>query len=143
MDSRLAQLAEEEKKYTISKYEHLKYFEEGDTIHPAIKSSIASCRSYLNNTLKEEKADIEELMEKDANDRCAWLIKHNRYILIRDKDWDKIFTDIEENPDSFQRYYPLFRLRMENNNLIQMVIAFLMNDDLYAYSKVLAEKKED
>ena len=33
---------------------------------------------------------LKELLEKEAKECCEWLVKHNRYILIRDKDWEKI-----------------------------------------------------
>lgn len=52
---------------------------------------------------------------------------------MRDKDWEKIFADIEENKESFGRYYPLFRVRIESDGLMDMSIALLINDDLYAY----------
>ena len=69
--------------------------------------------------------------------------EQNRYFLMRDKDWEKIFADIEDNKESFGRYYPLFRVRIESDGLMDMSIALLINDDLYAYSKELAEQEEE
>ena len=56
---------------------------------------------------------------------------------------DVYFADIEENKESFGRYYPLFRVRIESDGLMDMSIALLINDDLYAYSKELAEQEEE
>lgn len=50
-----------------------------------------------------------------------------------------MYTDIERNPDSFGRYYPLFRVKLDSEELIDMSIAFMINDDFYAYSGILAE----
>lgn len=44
-----------------------------------------------------------ELLKQPAKQRCKWLADHNEFILIRDKDWNKIFTDIEEHDDAFAR----------------------------------------
>lgn len=143
VNTRLDKMMEMDEQYAVTQFEHLKYYEDGDRILPAIEKSIASCRHFLDKTMEEEKEDIDTLMAKGAHECCEWIIKHNRHILVRDKDWDKVFTNIENNLDSFQRYYPLFRLKIEKDDLLQMLIALLINDDLYAYSKVLAEKKED
>ena len=36
-----------------------------------------------------------------------------------------------------------FRVRIESDGLMDMSIALLINDDLYAYSKELAEQEEE
>ena len=66
-----------------------------------------------------------------------------KYILIRDKDWEKIFTDIENNGDSFGRYYSIMRVKMDSDSLVDMCSALMINDDLYDYSKTLAEQLEE
>lgn len=77
--------------------------------------------------------DIKKLMEQSVNDRFRWLVEHNRHILIRDKDWEKIYDDIENNADSFGRYYPIMRIRMDNSSITDMCTALMINDDLYEY----------
>ena len=74
---------------------------------------------------------------------CKWLVESNKYILIRDKDWEKIFTDIENNGDSFGRYYSIMRVKMDSDSLVDMCSALMINDDLYDYSKTLAEQLEE
>ena len=56
-------------------------------------------------------------------------------LLIRDKDWDKIFKDIEENEDSYARYYPMVRVRSTSDNMDYLIKAFVLNDDLYEFCK--------
>lgn len=62
------------------------------------------------------------------------MVEHNKYILIRDKDWEKIFTDIEKNQDSFNRYYSIMRVKLDSDSLVDMSVGLMINDDLYAYS---------
>lgn len=54
--------------------------------------------------------------------------------MIRDKDWEKIFTDIEKNQDSFNRYYSIMRVKLDSDSLVDMSVGLMINDDLYAYS---------
>ena len=110
-------------------------------MRPVLMKSLGGSRKFLDTALEEE--EFSELMEEDSRRRCEWLIEQNRYFLMRDKDWEKIFADIEENKESFGRYYPLFRVRIESDGLMDMSIALLINDDLYAYSKELAEQEEE
>ncbi len=72
-------------------------------------------------------------MEQSPSARCRWLIEQNRYVLIRDRDWEKIFTDIETNEDSFSRYYPVVRVKLSNMDLLYLAKALILNDALYEY----------
>ena len=56
-------------------------------------------------------------MTETPEARCEWLVFQNRSVLLRDKDWDKIFEDIMDNPGSYARYYPMVRVKiMEDGN---------------------------
>lgn len=137
LDAKRELLQEEGKKYDIREFEDLIYYEAGDTMHPGIKKSIAGSMRFLQSLLESD--EYKELMKLDAKKRCEWIVKQNRYILIRDEHWDKVFKNIEEREDAFSRYYSLFRVKMENEEQVHMCVAFLINDVLYNYSKMLAE----
>ena len=62
--------------------------------------------------------------------------------MIRDEHWDKVFSDIEKNIDLFGRYYSLLRTKMESRELVDMSIAFMINDELYHFSKRLVETED-
>lgn len=138
MGKKLHDFNEESMKYDINDYEELKFYNKGDIISHDLEKSIAQSRKFLDTLLEEEM--FKTLMTKDAYQKCKWLVDQNKYILIRDIDWDKIFTDIEENPTSFGRYYSLFRVDLSKNGLVDMCIAFMINDAFYSYSEILAEK---
>lgn len=137
MEKKCQELQENDEKYDITDYADLKFYEDGDTMPDNMLSSIAESRKFIDSLL--EKEEYKNLMEMDAHSRCEWLSMANRYFLIRDTDWDKVYTDIERNPDSFGRYYPLFRVKLDSEELIDMSIAFMINDAFYAYSGILAE----
>lgn len=46
-------------------------------------------------------------------------MEQNPYILVRDPDWKKIFSDIEEHEDAFARYYPMVRLKVESERALK------------------------
>ena len=78
-------------------------------------------------------------MQDTAKARCVYLMQQNRHILLRKEDWEHIFKDIEENAESFARYYPMVRVQV-SGDLCDMVRAFVMNDDLYAFcEKIIKE----
>ena len=131
----------ERQKYDICDYEDLSQYKDGDTLHPQLAKSIGASRRFLNSTLEED--NYKKLMLQDAKRKCEWLAEHNRCILIRDIDWDKVFTDIENNPDSFGRYYSLIRVEINSSKLEQLCIALFLNDDFYAVSAKLAQEVEE
>lgn len=133
-----------EEKYDITKYEYLKFFETNDKIDPRLERRVIRNFRILENVREEMKeTELNHLMEKDAHSLCKWIINNNRSILIRDKDWDKIFTNIETNKDSFIRYYPIFRVRMNCMDLVELVTALLINDDLYSHIMKLAAAEKN
>lgn len=141
MDRKREKFEENQEKYDVSKYEDMKFYEHGNTMHPGLEKSLGHSRLFLDSLLEED--EFKALQKKTAQDRCRWLVEQNRYILIRDKDWEKIFTDIEENEESFGRYYSIMRVKMASNNLVDMSVGLMINDDLYAYSKTLANQAEE
>ena len=51
----------------------------------------------------------------------------------------KIFSDIEEHENAFARYYPMMRIKITHNDLIYLVMAFVLNDAFYEYCQELSE----
>lgn len=126
---------QEDMQYGCSSCEDLIYYSTEKTVHPDLDEFLVRVVEFFNELIEEE--EFKTLMQQDAHVKCEWLIENNTSILVRDMDWEKVFTDIEENKDSFRRYYPLFRLKLSSMNLVHLVTAFLINDDLYAYAQTL------
>lgn len=118
-------------RYDIVDYEDLVYFEKGKTIVPALEEAMKRSFSFYHSAVEEEV--YRELMEAEPEDRCMYLIDANWNLLLRDGDWSRIFSDIEAHPQSFARYYPAVRVVADSRELRQMVTAFVLNDELYAY----------
>ena len=78
-------------------------------------------------------------MRKSYEERAKWLVEQNEYILLRDKDWKKIFEDIEQNETSFARYYPMMRVKITNEHVMHVIKALVVNDEFYEYCKGLKE----
>lgn len=128
-------LTENLKRYSISTYEDLLYYEKGDTMQPELIEALRKSFLFYIDTLKENR--YKDLMTLSAKTRCNWLVEQNQIFLLRDKDWDKIFKDIEENGEAFARYYPMMRVELNTDNLLYMVKAIVLNDELYGYCKEL------
>lgn len=129
--------AEKKEHYDIIRIDELQFYETGSTITPSIKKAIGKLIRFSEDTLKED--TYKKLMEEKPQKRKEWMIRQNRSILIRDKDWEKIFWDIETDDKSFARYYPMVRIKITDSTW-EIVKALLINDELYEYSKELAEQ---
>ena len=79
-------------------------------------------------------------MKKETEKRCEFLAEQNRSILIRDKDWKKIFDDIKNNEEAFSRYYPMVRVLVNSSGASHVVKGIVLNDELYKICPDLAEK---
>lgn len=128
--------------YNISSYEDLIYYEKGDSVHPKLMESVGKSMQVYRSVLQEEK--YKELMRESAVKRCHFLMEKNQYIWLRNRDWKSIFTRIEQNVDAYERYYPMVRVDVRSSSdLRDMVVAFVLNDELYEYSLELAEHDWD
>ena len=140
MDIKRQDMIDEREKYDITTYEDLIYYEMGDSVEPNLLNALKQSFIFYDSTTKEERYN--ELMSFSAKTRCRWLVDQNRSILIREQDWNKIFTDIEENESSFSRYYPMMRLELNHKDLVYMIIAIVLNDELYDYCKKIIKEEE-
>lgn len=117
--------------YDVSDYEDLLDYKAQDSVLPPIAAHVGKYFDFCRKIIKEDQ--YTRLMEGSARKRCEWLVQQNRYIMIRDRDWDKIFADILDNPKSFERYYPMVRVQITSDKVRYIVQAIAINDDLYQY----------
>lgn len=117
------------KQYEISDYEDLMEYKKGSTITPSLKEAVGKSFHFYHRMTEEKR--YKELMEKSHEERCIFLMEQNRQLLLRDKDWIKIFTDIEQHPKSYERYYPMVRVKVDSRGLNRLVMALVLNDELY------------
>jgi len=122
---------ENQENYDISAYEDLINYKKGDSIQPILQEALEKSFVFYNSFLEEK--HYKELMDSSPFSRCEWLIEQNRTMLLRDKDWDKIFKDIEEHIEAYARYYPMVRIRLNSEELVDMAKAIVLNDELYDY----------
>ena len=129
---------EERAQFKISEPEDLPIYEMGDSIRPDLAEMVGEYFTFYRSIIKEDR--FTELMNDTPKTRCKWLAYQNRNILLRDKDWDRIYGDIMDNPLSFERYYPMVRVKITEDSLIYLIRAITINDDFYRYAFTLEEK---
>ena len=131
MEEKRRAIEKRHKEYDISEFSHLPFYESGDSINPAISEQARTYFTFYKNIVNEER--YSKLMNESGRKRCEWLVFQNRSILLRDIDWDRIFGNIIDNPESFARYYPMVRVEIIENDLIHLIRAIAVNDDFYHY----------
>ena len=117
------------KRYEYSNYKNVIEYKKGSTVSPALKEAVG--KSFLFYHGMTEEGRFKELMEKSHEDRCAFLIEQNQQLLLRDKDWIKIFEDMEQHPKSYERYYPMVRMKLDDMGLNRLTRALVLNEELY------------
>jgi hypothetical protein len=141
MDRKRMELAESYAQYDINDVEELMGYETGDTIRPGLAESLGRSRKVLDAILDE--TSFAELSNKSAEEKFSWMVRQNEYILIKKTDWEQIYRNLEEKPDSFARYYSLMRVDSGKNNISFMTRALMVNDELYSYTKELADNVKE
>lgn len=129
----------EKKKYDIEAPINLMCYKDGDTIHPIIKNNMLRFIKFVDSLSGEY--ELHMLLEKDAKQCCEWLANNNKYILISDEKWDRIYSNIEKDIEAFKRYYGLLRVKVNSMDIVYMCKAFMVNDKLYDYFTKLANEK--
>ena len=89
-----------------------------------------------------EEQQFKDLMKETHEKKSVFLIEQNRYLILRDKDWLHIFSEIKNHQDTYRRYYPMVRVKCDSMGLMQMIRAFVLNDELYEYLEKLGENNE-
>ncbi len=128
----------EQEQYDIINYGDLLYYRKGNAVKPGLMKALGGSFQFYHGTLQEE--HYKSLMAQDPRERCLFLIEQNQHLMLRDCDWMRIFSEIEGNPESFGRYYPMVRVKMDSDGLYQMVQALVLNDELYAYAEEVSHR---
>lgn len=137
MDRKRKELSDSYAEYDINDLDDLMAYEAGDRIRPGLAESLGGSRKFLDEILSEPEFSV--LLGKSAEEKYRWIIDQNRYILVKKEDWEQVYKNLEESPNSFSRYYPLMRVDSGKNNLYKMTTALMVNDELYQYTEELAE----
>jgi hypothetical protein len=132
---------EEEKKYDVGSAEQFIFFQKGDSVSPRLLDSMKSWVEFYKTGINEPR--FAELFQGDYEDRCRYLEKQNRALKLMDFEWQHIFDDIRDNPESFKRYYPMVRIEISHRSIHDFIRAYVVNDDFYEMCQTLDSSKGD
>jgi hypothetical protein len=133
-------LAEKEKKYDVGSTERFIFFQKGDSVSPRLLDSMKSWVEFYKTGINEPR--FAELFQGDYEDRCRYLGKQNRALKLMDFEWQHIFDDIRDNPESFKRYYPMVRIEINHRSVHDFIRAYVVNDDFYEMCQTLVTSEE-
>ena len=133
LESRKKEWNDEREKYDICFPDELVFFKKGiTTVHPDIQKAISHARQFVEQVYQMDR--YKRFSGWNAKQCCEWLVDHNDSYLLREQDWDNIFSNIENNPNSFGRYYGLMIVKINSSAIFSTCLALLINDDLYEYA---------
>lgn len=128
-------LRKHKEQYEIAEYEDLLDYKNGCSVEPGLQDALRKSFSFYQETIME--ARYQTLIKGTHEERCRYLIEQNRYLLLRDCEWMRIFSEIEKHPENYERYYPMVRVQISSIRLMHVVRAFVVNDELYELAKEL------
>ena len=132
-------VAEEEEKYDVSRTEYFIFFQKGDSVSPTLLESLKASTEFYKSGINEPR--FAELSQGDYEGRCRYLEKQNRALKLMDFEWEKIFDDLKNNPESFKRYYPMVRVAITHHSIHDFIRAYVTNDDFYEMCQALIAEK--
>ncbi|MBQ2553256.1 MAG: hypothetical protein II563_10485 [Treponema sp.] len=132
--------AEEKKKYDVSRTEYFIFFQKGDSVSPKLLNSLKITTEFYKTTIDEPQ--FAKLFKGDYEDRCRYLEKQNRALKLMDFEWQHIFDDIRDNPESFKRYYPMVRIEINHRSIHDFIRAYVVNDDFYEMCQTLVTSEK-
>ena len=134
--------AQGEEHYDIQREEDLFRYRPGDTILPSLE--VRLCKIMAIKDLVEENPDYKNLEASSVKEKLDSIARVSRIVpCFRDKDWEKIFLEVEKKPETFLRYLG-FGCVMPSPEYTPLVIALLYNDALYdSISSLWQVKKEN
>ena len=133
-------VAEEEKKYDVSRPEYFIFFQKGDSVPPELLDSIKGAVDFYKGCLNEP--HFAELFKDNYENQCRFLEKQNRALKLMDFEWQKIFDDIKNNPERFKRYYPMVRMVINHRTIHDFIRAYVVNNDFYELCQTLVSDKD-
>ena len=134
-------VAEEEKKYDVGRTEYFIFFQKGDSVSPTLLESLKASTEFYKSGINEPR--FAELSQGDYEGRYRYLEKQNRALKLMDFEWEKIFDDLKNNPESFKRYYPMVRVAITHHSIHDFIRAYVTNDDFYEMCQALIAEKSD
>ena len=134
-------ISNDRENYDITDYDDLITYKKGNTIEPHMEKEIKRYFSFYNNLVDEK--DYKELMESSLKERYKFLVYQNKYLLLRDKDWEKIFDDMENDKESYARYYPMVRVKATQDSVVALIKAIATNDEFYEHCNELLCENEN
>lgn len=86
---------EEAKQYDIKTMDDIVYFNVGDSVEPGVEDVLRHCFRQIHAFAESE--DFEYFKSLDRDEREEYFIERNRYILIHESTWERIFVRIMDD----------------------------------------------
>ena len=132
-------LAENEKKYDVSRTEYFILFQKGDSVSPKLLDSIKTTTEVYMTGVNEPR--FAELFQDGYQNQCLYLVKQNRALKLMDFEWQQIFDDLKGNPESFKRYCPMVRIAIDHHTIHDFIRAYVTNNDFYELCQKLVSEE--
>ena len=130
MEKKLETLQKQREEYDICGYRELLYYEPGDRIDPEVEERCLKFLKFYKGICEED--CFEQLMKSSAGEKNSFLAFQNVDVFLMEEKWKKIFADVEEHPERFERYYPMVRVQGDENTR-WIIYAYVTNDALFRY----------
>lgn len=117
--------------YDIIGYDELLFYKHGLEVYPQLRDVLKEFFLFYDSLTEED--EFKQLLKRPCEDIMKWLVEQNEYFLLRDKDWEKIFTEIQQKENALAKYYPMMRVKITSEHVRQVIIALVVNNEFYEF----------
>ncbi len=140
LSKKLDEAAEYQHKYDIAEAWDAIFYQKGDSIAPPIIASMKSLYKLSLSLITEN--ECIQFEKEGIKERFNYLAKYNRYVLLRDRDWNRMYDKMLNDATAFGRYYTMVRTKVSSDEIESILRAWAINDDFYHQCKVEFEQAE-
>lgn len=136
MNKRREEISEKAERYEIYAPRLLRFYEPGWKIEPHIEQSIRTLLNFVDTLTETE--SYREAAAKPVWEQGDMIVAASDHVpTLRDRDWERIFSNLDKAPNCFRRYYALFGIDLDDQRVRDVVTALIINDDLYEYARTI------
>lgn len=120
--------------YDITHFEDLPFYKKGNTFYPTLLERVKYVVKFYKGVVNEP--NFAEIAAECLAEKIEFMRIQDNGLYLTKEIWEKVLKDLEEHPDSFERYYPMVRVVVEGP-VRDFLHAYVGNDEFYEFCQTL------
>lgn len=127
--------AKASEEFDVIESDDLPFYKKGQTIQPKLLKKIKDRVKFYKEITKE--AEYANVSKKDFKEKFKFFALQDNHLCLMKETWEKILKEIEEKPETFERYYPMARVKITSDSEQNISRAYVENNEFYEFCQGL------